>query len=70
MNVCECVVSICISFYWHALFIAISVHIQVEKQKNNDKMHKLNEALQLVENQLAEVKKQNDKVLAAEIKAR
>ena len=44
--------------------------LQAERQKNKEAMGKLDESITLLEKQLAEQKRQSDKVVAAEIKSR
>ena len=46
------------------------LHLQNEKKKINETLHKLNDAVTLVEQQLEESKRQQDRLFAAEIQSR
>ncbi|CAL1541583.1 unnamed protein product [Lymnaea stagnalis] len=50
--------------------VAIRETFQSERQKNKEAVQKLDESISLIEKQLAEQKKQTDKVVAAEIQSR
>lgn len=47
-----------------------SLHLQGEKKKNTETFHRLNDAVLLLERQVDVMKKDNDKILGAEIKSR
>ena len=42
----------------------------MEKKRNSDVFHRLNEAVNLIEQHVAVMKKENDKIMGAEIKSR
>ncbi|XP_070186401.1 coiled-coil domain-containing protein 154-like isoform X2 [Littorina saxatilis] len=49
---------------------AIREALKTERGKNKESVHKLDESISLLEKQLQEMKRQSDKVIAAEIKSR